>query len=94
MSSYIIHSGDDVMGVENLCSQERFAGFAYSLVPEAATTGKLNGRQIRNAIATARQYAKWKREVLTYHHLKDVIEVSARFDDYSENIYRGGLMQD
>ncbi|KAJ5209578.1 hypothetical protein N7449_003957 [Penicillium cf. viridicatum] len=54
---------------------------------------KLNGRQIRNAITTARQYAKWKREVLTYHHLKDVIEVSARFDDYLENIHRGGLMQ-
>ncbi|OQE29204.1 hypothetical protein PENFLA_c004G10182 [Penicillium flavigenum] len=54
---------------------------------------KLNGRQIRNAVTTARQYAKWKREVLTYDHLKDVIEVSARFDDYLENIHRGGLMQ-
>ncbi|KAJ5383953.1 ATPase AAA-type core [Penicillium concentricum] len=54
---------------------------------------KLNGRQIRNAITTARQYAKWKREVLTYDHLKDVIEVSAKFDDYLENIHRGGIMQ-
>jgi SpoVK/Ycf46/Vps4 family AAA+-type ATPase len=54
---------------------------------------KLNGRQIRNAITTARQYAKWKSEVLTYGHLKDVIEVSAKFDDYLENIHRGGLMQ-
>jgi SpoVK/Ycf46/Vps4 family AAA+-type ATPase len=54
---------------------------------------KLNGRQIRNAITTARQYAKWKSEVLTYDHLKDVIEVSAKFDDYLENIHRGGLMQ-
>ncbi|KAJ5479182.1 hypothetical protein N7530_004691 [Penicillium desertorum] len=54
---------------------------------------KLNGRQIRNAITTARQYAKWKSEVLTYDHLKDAIEVSARFDDYLENIHRGGLMQ-
>ncbi|KAJ5513573.1 ATPase AAA-type core [Penicillium fimorum] len=54
---------------------------------------KLNGRQIRNAITTARQYAKWKREVLTYDHLKDVIEVSAKFDDYLDNIHRGGIMQ-
>ncbi|KAI2742882.1 hypothetical protein DTO013E5_5005 [Penicillium roqueforti] len=54
---------------------------------------KLNGRQIRNAVTTARQYAKWKREVLTYDHLKNVIEVSAKFDDYLENIHRGGLMQ-
>ncbi|KAJ5835546.1 ATPase AAA-type core [Penicillium robsamsonii] len=53
---------------------------------------KLNGRQIRNAITTARQYAKWKREVLTYDHLKDVIEVSAKFDDYLDNIHRGGIM--
>lgn len=34
-----------------------------------------------------------EKEVLTYRHLKDVIEVSARFDGYSENIHRGGLMQ-
>ncbi|KGO74798.1 ATPase, AAA-type, core [Penicillium italicum] len=54
---------------------------------------KLNGRQIRNAVTTARQYAKWKREVLTYDHLKDVIEVSARFDDYLENTHRSGLLQ-
>jgi hypothetical protein len=26
---------------------------------------KLNGRQIRNAMTTARQYAKWKKEILT-----------------------------
>lgn len=55
---------------------------------------KLNGRQIRDAITTARQYAKWKREVFKYDHLKDVIEVVwARFDNYLENIHRGGLMQ-
>lgn len=54
---------------------------------------KLNGRQIRNAVTTARQYAKWKREVLTYDHLKDVIEVSARFDEYLENTHRSSLMQ-
>ncbi|KAJ5773368.1 hypothetical protein N7457_008264 [Penicillium paradoxum] len=53
---------------------------------------KLNGRQIRNTITTARQYSKWKGEVLTYDHLKDVIEVSAKFDDYLENIHVGGHM--
>ncbi|KAJ5129742.1 uncharacterized protein N7515_005781 [Penicillium bovifimosum] len=54
---------------------------------------KLNGRQIRNAITTARQYAKWKKEVLRYDHLKDVIEVAAKFDEYLENVHRGGHMQ-
>lgn len=36
----------------------------------------MNGRQIRNAITTARQYAKWQNTTLTYRHLKDVIEIS------------------
>ncbi|ETS77200.1 hypothetical protein PFICI_11074 [Pestalotiopsis fici W106-1] len=53
----------------------------------------MNGRQIRNAITTARQYAKWKKVTLTYQHLKDVIEVSGRFDQYLSKV-RGGLSED
>jgi SpoVK/Ycf46/Vps4 family AAA+-type ATPase len=49
---------------------------------------RLNGRQIRNAITTARQYAKWQKQILTYKHLRDVIQVSARFDAYLENLHR------
>lgn len=74
--------GEDASDVENLLG---------SL--DVLQREKLNGRQIRNAITTARQYAKWRKEVLTYDHLKDVIEVSAKFDDYLENIHRGGRMQ-
>lgn len=48
----------------------------------ALKTEELNGRQIRNAITTARQYAKWKGEVLTYDHLKDAIQISGRFGTY------------
>jgi hypothetical protein len=54
---------------------------------------KMNGRQIRNAITTARQYAQWKRTVLTYSHLKDVIEISGRFDLYLDKLH-GGYTQD
>ena len=54
---------------------------------------KLNGRQIRNAITTARQYANWKKTTLTYEHLKDVIEVSGRFDKYLDKL-KGGFTQD
>lgn len=54
---------------------------------------EMNGRQIRNAITTARQYAKWKNETMTYAHLSDVIEVSGRFDKYLNKL-RGGLSDD
>lgn len=54
---------------------------------------KMNGRQIRNAITTARQYAKWKNVTLTYTHLKDVIDVAGRFDEYLDDLH-GGRTQD
>lgn len=55
--------------------------------------GEINGRQIRNVITTARQYAKWKGVTFTYVHLKEVIEVSGRFDVYLNKLH-GGLPQD
>jgi SpoVK/Ycf46/Vps4 family AAA+-type ATPase len=54
---------------------------------------RLNGRQIRNVITTARQYAKWKGTTLTYEHLKEVIRVSGRFDDYLDKL-NGGFSPD
>lgn len=54
---------------------------------------EMNGRQIRNAITTARQYSKWKEQTLTYAHLKDVVEVSGRFDKYLNKLH-GGFTQD
>lgn len=50
---------------------------------------KMDGRQIRNAITTARQYAEWKGTTMTYEHLKDVIEVAGRFDKYLDNLHDG-----
>jgi ATPase family associated with various cellular activities (AAA) len=60
---------------------------------EELSKDKMNGRQIRNAITTARQYAQWKKAVLTYAHLKDVIEISGRFDLYLDKL-NGGYTQD
>lgn len=54
---------------------------------------KMNGRQIRNVITTARQYTEWKNTKLTYEHLSDVIDVSGRFDKYLVKL-NGGLTQD
>ncbi|KEF52040.1 uncharacterized protein A1O9_12030 [Exophiala aquamarina CBS 119918] len=53
---------------------------------------EMNGRQIRNAITTARQFAEWKGEKLTYKHLEYVIEVSGRFDKYLDKL-NGGMTQ-
>ena len=54
---------------------------------------EMNGRQIRNAITTARQLAKFKKELMNYSHLRHVIKVSSKFDSYL-NTVREGLSDD
>ncbi|CAG8959782.1 hypothetical protein HYFRA_00001689 [Hymenoscyphus fraxineus] len=56
---------------------------------EQLAENEMNGRQIRNAITTARQYAQWKKTILTYDHLKDIIEISGRFDKYLDKLNDG-----
>lgn len=60
---------------------------------EQLQTVEMNGRQIRNAITTARQYAKWKDVTLTYKDLKEVIDIAGRFDKYLDELH-GGRTQD
>lgn len=43
---------------------------------------EMNGRQIRNAVTTARQLALFQGKKMNYDHLKHVIKVSAKFDRY------------
>jgi SpoVK/Ycf46/Vps4 family AAA+-type ATPase len=50
---------------------------------------EMNGRQIRNAITTARQLAKFKGERMCYDHLKHVIKVSVKFDDFLQKMHEG-----
>ena len=45
---------------------------------------KVNGRQIRNAITTARQLALHRHQELSYQHLEQAILVAKEFDDYVE----------
>ncbi|KAF8242554.1 P-loop containing nucleoside triphosphate hydrolase protein [Wilcoxina mikolae CBS 423.85] len=42
----------------------------------------MNGRQIRNAVTTARQLAKNRRETLDYCHLDQVIQTADEFEKY------------
>jgi SpoVK/Ycf46/Vps4 family AAA+-type ATPase len=50
---------------------------------EALQERAINGRQIRNAITTARQFAEWKGERMKYEHLTTALEVTGKFDQYS-----------
>ena len=43
---------------------------------------EMNGRQIRNALLTARQLAKHRKERLDWQHLSQVIKTSAAFNKY------------
>jgi hypothetical protein len=47
---------------------------------------EMNGRQIRNAIVTARQLAKHRRERLGWSHLSQVIRTAAAFNRYLEKV--------
>ena len=53
----------------------------------------MNGRQIRNAIITARQLAQFSGKLLSFAQLKHVIGVAGRFEGYLKGI-QGGYTDD
>lgn len=46
----------------------------------------LNGRQIRNTVKSARQYAEYKKEPLNTEHFEAVVEVANEFEEYLKRI--------
>ncbi|KAF7556186.1 hypothetical protein G7Z17_g1665 [Cylindrodendrum hubeiense] len=48
----------------------------------------LNGRQIRNAISTARQLARYRKEPLAYRHFEVVINEAKKFDEYLLELHK------
>ena len=48
---------------------------------------EMNGRQIRNALATARSLAAFERETLNWDRIKDAIEVANDFNKYIEKVH-------
>ncbi|KAF9773311.1 hypothetical protein IL306_008916 [Fusarium sp. DS 682] len=67
----------------------RYSGFSYGAnVDEMLgklnelAEANLNGRQIRNAVSTARQLARYQKEPLSYKHLTVVINEAKKFDEY------------
>lgn len=47
---------------------------------------EINGRQIRNLLTTARQWAMFKNERLDYHHLELPLAVSSDFNEYTKRV--------
>jgi len=47
---------------------------------------EMNGRQIRNALLTARQLAKHRKEQLDWRHLSQVMKTSADFNKYLQTV--------
>ncbi|KDN68602.1 putative ATPase [Colletotrichum sublineola] len=56
---------------------------------QALAAENLNGREIRNAISTARQLASFKREAMDYGHLSSVITEANNFEQYLVNLHKG-----
>ncbi|KAF4828978.1 ATPase family AAA domain-containing protein 3 [Colletotrichum tropicale] len=54
----------------------------------------LNGREIRNAISTARQLAVFRGEALGYEHIARVIGEARKFDDYLKEVSQGYTADD
>jgi len=50
---------------------------------------KLNGREIRNAVSTARQLAMFRREQMGYSHLRVAIAEAEKFEKYLLDLNKG-----
>jgi hypothetical protein len=49
----------------------------------------MNGRQIRNAVTTARQLAQFDGEKFSYKQLGQAIKVASKFEKYLKDVYLG-----
>jgi hypothetical protein len=49
----------------------------------------MNGREIRNAITTARQLAMYKKKPMDFQCLQHAIKVSCKFNDYLKTVNAG-----
>lgn len=47
---------------------------------------KMNGRQIRNVITTARQLANYEHRPMSYSHMKRVMKILSKFEEYLKKV--------
>lgn len=55
---------------------------------------EMNGREIRNALTTARQLALHKKQKMDFGHLKHVVKVAGKFERYLQDISEGVTDED
>lgn len=65
----------------------------YKHVDELAGL-EMNGREIRNALTTARQLALHKKQKMDFGHLKHVVKVAGKFERYLQDISEGVTDED
>lgn len=53
---------------------------------EEMASEEMNGRQIRNAMTTARQLALHREEQLQWEHLDQVLKTAREFNQYLKNV--------
>lgn len=71
----------DMLGKEELLKYGELKGKLDSLARH-----QLNGRQIRNTINTARQLARYRKEIFAYTHLEQALDVVNEFEQYVTNM--------
>lgn len=47
----------------------------------------MNGRQIRNAMTTAKQLSMYKKQTLEFEHLEEVLKTAGDFNRYIEKVH-------
>jgi len=52
-------------------------------------TLEMNGREIRNALTTARQLAAFKKTKMNFGHLHHVIKIAGKFERYLQEVMEG-----
>lgn len=55
---------------------------------------EMNGKQIRNAVTTARQLAEFRKRDLNYKIIRKVIRITGRFDRYLQDGKKAELVDE
>lgn len=48
---------------------------------------EMNGREIRNALNTAKQLALYQKETLTWDHVENTVKITGDFNRYLKNVH-------
>ncbi|CAG9991342.1 unnamed protein product [Clonostachys byssicola] len=87
------HESQDALEVISASSKKpRSSGYGINLQDltshlDTLASANLNGREIRNALSTARQLATYREQCLDYSHLEIVMKEAQKFDKYLKEVH-------